>query len=70
MCAVDGHKAVKCVLFAVHTSVCHTHKYRTHYQLRHQFTKLKIMTISIKTKVLIEFGASEMMCVELRAKNL
>ena len=32
-----------------------------------QSTKL---TISIKTKVLIKFEASEMMCVELRGKNL
>ena len=32
--------------------------------------KLRIMTISIKTKVLNKFGTSEMMCVELRAKKL
>ena len=32
--------------------------------------KLRVMTISIKLKVLIEFGASEMICVELRAKKL
>ena len=35
-----------------------------------ELMKLRIMTISIKTKVLIKFGASEMMCVELRAKKL
>ena len=32
--------------------------------------KLRIMTINIKTKVLVKFGTSEMMCVELRAKKL
>ena len=31
--------------------------------------KLRIMTISIKTKVLNKFGTSEMMCVELRGKK-
>ena len=33
-------------------------------------TKLRNMTISIKTKVLIKFEASKMMCVELRGKKL
>ena len=35
-----------------------------------ELMKLRIMTISIKTKVLIKLGASELTCVELRAKNL
>ena len=35
-----------------------------------QFTKLRTMIISIKTKVVVKFEASEMMCVELRAKKL
>ena len=35
-----------------------------------ELMKLRIMTISIKTMVLIKFGTSEMMCVELRAKKL
>ena len=35
-----------------------------------ELMKLRIMTISIKTKVLIKFGASELICVELRAKKL
>ena len=34
-----------------------------------ELMKLRIMTISIKTMVLIKFGTSEMMCVELRAKK-
>ena len=35
-----------------------------------ELMKLRIMTISIKTMVLIKFGTSEMMCVELRTKKL
>ena len=35
-----------------------------------ELVKLRIMTINIKTKVLVKFGTSEMMCVELRAKKL
>ena len=31
--------------------------------------KLGNMTISIKTKLLVKFGTSEMICVELRAKS-
>ena len=36
----------------------------------HQSMKLRTVTNSMKTKVLFKFGASEMMCVELRAKKL
>ena len=41
-------------------------------QPRCQLTKLRIMNniISIETKVLIKFGASDVKCVELRAKKL
>ena len=35
-----------------------------------ELLKLRIMTISIIAKVLIKFGASELICVELRAKKL
>ena len=35
-----------------------------------ELMKLRIMTIVIKTNVLIKFAASELMCVELRAKKL
>ena len=35
-----------------------------------QSTKLRIMNISMKTKVLIKFGASNVRCVELTAKKL
>ena len=39
-------------------------------QPRRQSTKLRIMNISMKTKVLIKFRASDVKCVELIAKNL
>ena len=35
-----------------------------------QSTKLRTMIIIIKTKIVVKFEASEMMCVELRAKKL
>ena len=35
-----------------------------------ELMKLRIMIISNKTKVLVKFGTSEMMCVELRTKKL
>ena len=35
-----------------------------------ELMKLRIMAINIKTKVLVKFGTSEMMCVELRTKKL
>ena len=36
----------------------------------HQLMKFRIMTVSIRLKVLVKFGASEMICVESRAKKL
>ena len=39
-------------------------------QPRRQSTKLRIMNISIERKVLIKFRASDVKCVELRAKKL
>ena len=35
-----------------------------------QSAKLRIMIIIIKTKIVVKFEASGMMCVELRAKKL
>ena len=35
-----------------------------------ELMKLRIMIISNTTKVLVKFGTSEMICVELRAKKL
>ena len=39
-------------------------------QLCRQVTKLRIMNVDMKTKVLIKFGTSTMMCVDLRPKKL
>ena len=36
----------------------------------HQLVKFRIMTITIKLKVLLKVGASEMIRVELRAKKI
>ena len=35
-----------------------------------ELVKLRIMTLCTKLKVLLKVGASEMICVELRAKNI
>ena len=73
MYRIEGQKAMKCVPFAVNVCICemliltcieHTST------MSPELMKLGIMTISIKTKVLIKFGASELICVELRAKKL
>ena len=73
MCRIEIQKDVKCVPFDVNICICemliltcieHTST------MSPEIMKLRIMTVSIKTKVLIKFGASEMMCVELRAKKL
>ena len=39
-------------------------------QPHHQSMKLRIMTVSIKIKVLIKFRTSDNMYIELRAKKL
>ena len=66
---------MKCAHFAVLTCTCETRPHAHMYVLnttppRHQSTKLRIMTNSIKTKVLTKFGGSEMICVELRPRKL
>ena len=60
---------MKCVHFDVHVKSSSSHVLNTP-QPRRQSTKLKNMTISIKTKVVFKFETSQMMCVELRAKML
>ena len=60
MCGIEGEKATRSVYSHVQNTP----------QLCRQSTKLRNMTIRIKTKVLIKFEASEMMCVELRGKKL
>ena len=67
---VEGQKAMKCVPFAVNV-----YAYVKWSSLPAQNTlkpcrQLMITTVSIKLKVLIKFRASEMICVELRAKKL
>ena len=59
---------MKCVHFAVHVKCSSSHVQNTP-QPRRQSTKLNSMIISIKTKVVFKFEASQMMCVELRAKK-
>ena len=62
------------VHFAEHVKVSFSHVQNTPQSCR-QLTKLKIITASklnnsIITKVVVKFGSSEMMYVELRAKQL
>ena len=66
MCRIEIQKAMKYVPFAVNICICEMlfltctdHTSTTSPELM----KLRIMTISIKTKVLIKFGTLEMMCV-------
>ena len=64
---------MKYVLFAVNVCMCEmlfltcTEHTST---ISHGLMKLRIMTISNKTKVLSKFGTSKMMFVELMAKKL
>ena len=75
MCRIESQKAMKCVPFAVNVyiSICEmlfltcTEHIST---MSPELMKLRIMIINIKTKVLVEFGTFEMMCVELRTKKL
>ena len=68
----ESQKPMKCVPFAVNICICEmlfltcTDTLQPH----RQYLKLKIMIINIKTKVVNNFGASEMIDVELRAKKL
>ena len=65
---------MKCVPFAVNVLCICEMLFLTCTELTStmspELMKLRIMTISIKTKVLIKFGASELIYVELRAKKL
>ena len=57
----------KCMYMHVNCSYSHV---QNTPQPRHQSMKLRIMTISIMSRVLIKFRPSQMLCVELRAKKL
>ena len=61
--------AIKCMYICIYVKCSSLHEQNTH-QLCHQLIKVRILTICIKLKVLLKFGASEMICVELRAKKL
>ena len=73
MCRIESHKDMKCVSFAVNVCICEmlflTCTEHTSI-MSPELMKLRIMIISIKTKIVVKFGTSEMRCVELRAKNL
>ena len=60
---------MKYVHFAVHVNSSSSCVQNTP-QPHRQSMKLNNMIISIKTKVVFKFEASQMMCVELRARKL
>ncbi len=69
MYRIESQKSMKCVPFAINACLsemlfltCTEHTSTT--------SPVNEMTISIKTNILIKFGASEMIRVELRAKKL
>ena len=75
MCRIESQKAMDCVQFAVNACICICEMLfltcTEHTSIMSpELMKLRIIIISIKTKVLVKFGTSEMMCVELRAKKL
>ena len=49
---------------------CSSSRAQITFQPCHQLVKLRIMTIYIMLKMLLKFGASEMIYIELRAKKL
>ncbi len=69
MSGINSQKAMKCVLFAVNVCLCEM-LFLTCTEHTSTTSPVNEMTISIKINVLIKFGASEMICVELRAKKL
>ena len=73
MCRIEGQKTMKYVPFAVNVYAyvkCSSSHAQNTLQPCRQLLKLKIMTVSIKIKVLIKYGASDIICVESRAKKL
>ena len=59
---------MKCVLFAINVCLCEM-LFLTCTEHTSTTSPVNEMTISIKINVLIKFGASEMICVELRDKS-
>ena len=73
MCRIESQKAMKCVPFAVNVYAyvkCSSSRAQITFQLCHQLVTLRITTTCIMLKVLLKFGASKMIYVELRAKKL
>ena len=68
MCSIRNQKATKCVHIGVHVKISYVR--RNTPQPCHLSIKLIIMISGVKTKLVVKFEASEMMCVELRAKKL
>ena len=73
VCKFESQKAMKCVVYhdIKYLSKAHPHSH-VHNTLQpcQQLTIFRVMTISIKIKEMIKFGASETMYVDLRAKKL
>ena len=72
---IESQKAMKYVPFAVNIYAyvkCYSSSSYAQNILQQccQLVKLRIMTICIKLKVLLKFGASEMICLELRSKKI
>ena len=65
VCRIESQKPTECVQFIEREKLTLTNA----PQPRCQSTKLRNMTISMKTKVLVKFGASVVKCVELRVKT-
>ena len=63
---------MKCVHIAVYRGICESLilTCEEHTSTMSPSTKLRTMIISVLPKIVVKFEASEMMCVELRAKKL
>ena len=69
VCGVECQKVNERVHFTECVKLSSSPTQKTPQPYR-QVMILRIMIITMKTKVQVEFGASWMMCVELRAKKL
>ena len=69
MYRIESQKAMKCVPFAIDACLCEM-LFLTCTEHTSTTSPVNEMTISIKTNILIKFGTSEMIRVELRAKKL
>ena len=67
VCRIESQKATECVQFIEHVKSSPSHVQNAP-QPRRQSTKLRNIIISMKTKVMVKFGASMVRCVELSQK--